>query len=538
MRLHCLEYSITTLSPVLITIDVGEVNTVNTRDFINGGTICGALANQFIKKKMLKEDAHLDDTFCRFFLSGELKFLNAYISDKYYGNIHFPTPLSLRKEKNDRPIRGRSGNTADLLWLEPGDLEDTETRNIDAYVTIDDSHLRICPVKKSLNFHHTRDRETGTTKKGAIFNYESIDPQQEFKGYILGNDEILKEFLKFVKEEKLEQEFFFLGRSRSAQYGKTKIKINSSEPEPFFSEVSKFTPELIDWEEGEISMTLLSDLILYNENGFSTTDINSLKEYLNLDIVKEKSFIKTGTIETYVSIWHLRKPSETCFKAGSTFLLEIPENKQKSIKERLLKLQEEGIGQRRHEGFGRVVFGWQKNEDYWPIDVEKEAIEKYKDSHIFSKPQYPIPPHAAGKIKVIITDFIHRKIALEAARKADEFIEHPPSKSLLNRLENMTNSLNYNDFIKKIHQLAKTAREKLNQSRTTSETLEDFLVKEYKKIDIHKLLTSEVSTKLKELAVLIDFDLERIDEEKIYRLYFSTFFNIMRKQQKGDRGGK
>ena len=60
-----IKYRLSTLSPVLITVNIGDVNTVNTNNFINGRSLLGVFANNYIKKTKAGRDVHLDEKFYR-----------------------------------------------------------------------------------------------------------------------------------------------------------------------------------------------------------------------------------------------------------------------------------------------------------------------------------------------------------------------------------------------------------------------------------------------------------------------------------------
>lgn len=502
--MHKITYRITTLSPVLITTNVGDINTVNTGEFINGNSVLGIFASDYIKKKNLKNKAHEDDNFYRWFLKGDLKFTGGYISnvDKYgKKKNYFPVPLSVQHEKNDEQ------KIFDLLIIEEDDHEDIQTKVLQGFGYIEDETVETCKIKKSLNFHHARVRETGISKEGLIFNYESLDEGQIFEGNITGSETDLKEFINTFEKEKIA----YLGRSKNAQYGRIKVEIDR--------DIKKFTSEIegLDIEE-EASITLLSDLIIYNDNGFSTTDLNTLEKYLGLKI--KKSFIRTGEIENFVSVWHLRKPSEVSFQAGSTFLVEIPQGD----KERILKLQSEGAGERRHEGFGRIVFGWQKEEK-----LKKKKKEEETDP---VKPAFNMPVLTKQIIEETVKEYIRGEIKLKAILKSEEF-KKLPTKSLLGRLEMMVGECSQEEFCNKMSKLRKTARDKLEGCRTKEKTLFEFLAEE--PFDINKIVNEKAH--IRELSKEINFSPSGDSKfcNKLYRMYLKTFFSTMRKKEKGGR---
>jgi hypothetical protein len=101
--MQALSYTITALSSVVLPVNVGEMNTVNTRKYINGSSILGMFAQQYIKQKKLGTDAHHDPTFRIWFLSEHLTFTNAYIIKEEKGErtVHYPTPVSMQRRKHE-----------------------------------------------------------------------------------------------------------------------------------------------------------------------------------------------------------------------------------------------------------------------------------------------------------------------------------------------------------------------------------------------------------------------------------------------------
>ena len=341
-----LTYRITTESPILFALNVGDTNMVSTREYIPGSVIMGLFANEHIRKNNLT-NAHTDDAFYRWFLTGAIRFTNASIVTyiNHSEKMTTPLPLSIQEEKGDE-------NTLyDLLYA--NDDFDKQRNAKQGFGRILGADIYQQPIQKTLNFHHQRDYETGTVKKGMIFNYESIDAHQTFEGHILGDGNELNKLLDYFKEEPVVR----IGRSKNAQYGRVRFIMVSRSPE-------EFTPEIDGLKPGcrAVSLTLLSNTILYNEYGYSTVEVRELEKLFQKElgdgVTIKKPFVRTDEVENFVSVWRLRRPAEVCFSAGSCFLLNGITNEHQ---QKLLEIQKNGIGERRGEGFGRVVFGWQSD---------------------------------------------------------------------------------------------------------------------------------------------------------------------------------
>jgi CRISPR-associated protein Csx10 len=520
--MRAVKFRITSLSPLLFASNTGDPNMVATLDYIPGTHLRGMFANEYIKRKGLGVKAHEDSTFYNWFLKGDLKFTNAYIVQKNNNEIHglFPIPLSIQCEK------GKEEEAYDLLLQD--EESDKQTVPISGYGRIDKSNsdkkkvLYKKEVKKSLNFHHARDREKGVSKEGYIFNYESIDENQTFEGYIIGNDEVLTQFIDFIKE--LNKDVFYLGRSKNNQYGKVKFEIISTQPEEFLSEI-KIEQGYLD----NVIITLLSDTIIYNENGYSTTNLidleNELKKHLGQKVKIKKAFIRQTDQEGFVSVWKLKTPSEVCFKAGSCFLLE---NLEDADIEKLKELQKTGIGMRTHEGFGRFVVGWQGEDK--PFNI-KEVTDEIRPT----KPHGALPESAKKLVEDIIKGQIKKQMQIKAINDAGEF-ENLPTKSLLARLEGAVKEGKFKDLFKDDEddkndengKLKKSARDKLENCRKEDTTLYEFL----KNFSLNVEDEMKNKLELKNLCDEIAYKPEREFKSELEKIYLLTFLSTMRKKIK------
>lgn len=514
--MHRLTYHVTTLSPALFAVNVGDTNMVSTRDYIPGTVIMGLFAQKYIHDRHLGDDAHIDKNFYPWFLQGALRFSNAYITtdagiDSIWRN--FPLPVSIHHKKGDK------STVYDLLWLKNED--ETQTRGIEGFGRLDGNGLSVQPVQKSLNFHHQRDPETGTVQKGLIFNYEALDAHQTFEGDITGDKGALEQIRTMFGKEQVVS----IGRSKSAQYGKVRLQFLSDAPE----DAVTATIDASSINNNMISLTLRSNTIIYHNHGFSTTKkedfIRELQNTLGEGIAIEHSFVRTDEVENFVSVWRLRRPSEVCFKAGSCFLLNgiTPE-----IIPHLMNLQYQGIGMRRGEGFGEIVFGWQREE-------KPEFLEtREKRKNLPGSQGADIPGQTREMVLSVVQDLIRKKVESEAILSALEFDPFRAiSSSLIGRLAAMANHLRRDEFRNAMkNTLRATAREKLEGCNNGQTTLFEFL--QGKEITAGKLVQQLHNLKVSNLCKTIKYDYERDGEFKaaLFRTYFQTFFSTIRKKLK------
>ncbi len=525
-----LKYRVKACSPLIISKISGDMNMISTEQHIPGTAVLGLLAGRFLqmeKGRINPKLAHEDNDFFNLFLNGGLKVCNAYIisQDEYGEYGYYPTPFSIEKDKYGI-------DTYDRLWRRGNIGESTEY--VGDFCRFDDDTVWTKTTQTNINFHHARDAETGAPKmsgqKGVIFNYESINSNQIFEGELIGKERDLKRLTQICGM----QWPAFVGRSRNAQYGAVEFSIINEAPEIVHNRI-EFANEDEKKEEGSatiISMTLTSNMILYNEFGYAVVDVVELKKELNKHLGKvniQNAFVKKTEVENFVGIWQLKKPSETSFAAGSTFLLNI---EQPDIA-RLEELTQNGIGERTHEGFGRCLFGIQNP----PIDIKKQptiSLRNEADDEVVrkrSKPKYPIPEIAKNSITEIVKEIITEKIELKAINDQDNF-DNLPSRALISRLNTISNIVeNEKQLAEQVQNFRQIALDQLDGCACRDYTLREFLTK-HKPVNWDDFFRAPQNAKIKSLCEEIGFNPKNDNVFKldITKRYFSAFFSMMRKQ--------
>jgi len=514
--LYQVRYNIKTLSPILLTKVAGDTNMVSTLDYIPGSAILGIFAKKYIQMENCGSDAHKDTFFHDCFLNSGIIFTNAYITENDGKNItaFYPTPLSIQSPKED------DDKVLDLIKSD----SDKQTQHIANYCKIKGNIISKINVSKSINFHHARDdRLKGYSDGGTIFNYESIDPWQEFYGRIIGNKDdlnyILSLFEKYLNIN--------IGRSKNIQYGKAELRWISETPESFISEIDSFKSENLNHN---FILTLLSAAIIYNENGFSSDSLSNFKKNLveslgipSNDVKINNVFKKNDTVENFVSKWLLKRPSEVSIKAGSCFDIEIT-NFNDNVKKALIELQKSGIGERLGEGFGRFA-----------LNLHESAVYKFPEEIDVGcgKPEGDIPEITKGIIKDISLKSYQASADIQALDDYKDFcknVEYMPSNSLLGKLQLMLkDSSSEIDFVEKMNNLPLATRQNLRQCRNKSVNLFDFI-----KSGDDKILQILNQCAAFECYALIEFE-PKFDTDlcyNIYNHYWMTFLASMRKENK------
>lgn len=499
--MYQLTYAITCLEPVLLAARHGDANMLGTLDFIPGSSILGLLANRFLHRHQLtSEAASRHALFQRCFLSGEVIYSNACITwqDKdgtlYSGR---PVPRAIHQEKNGRKI-------FDLLCRrEP---PDDQTKALSGWCHIENNQICFKDVATTINFHHSRNPKTGTPLSGAIFNYEAIAAHQTFQGEIRGPAELLTTIANLSEGLR----GCYLGRSKNSEYGRIQFEWLSETPAACMP---------MEVTEGPLTLTLLSDAIIYNEYGYATTDPSELAKLLGLSHF-DKVLMQAGSVETFVGIWGLKKPSDVCFKAGSCFLIQDAD---KAARKRLADQQLTGIGLRIHEGFGRFVLNWQK---------ESELIEMETTAPAVDRPAGPVPALTRTVIERSLYNLFERRTRVIALKELNRFREASlPSPSLISRLKTMADQLDRPSFINQIERLRRSARDQLEHCHDGAENLFEFLTKR-RLLIADVLATPRLDTQeVRQMIELIQFKPDRDAnlEALLWKSYSNAFFSGMRR---------
>ena len=221
-----------------------------------------------------------------------------------------------------------------------------------------------------------------SAENGMLFNTEYISNTENSKNIILVGD------LKLPKEITENKFTIYIGKYRFKGFGKATITIekysdkietdiidrinelSAKVQEDIKSKIGKekdIEDEIEDKDKKTICFDLYSDMII------PFTDIyDAGEQFLMLAGLKDekfkfnpkRSFINTGKLEGFNIINGIRKVDELIFVKGSVFTYTIEENDHIKFKEKLIKIEENGLGLRKNEGFGRIRICTERGDKY------------------------------------------------------------------------------------------------------------------------------------------------------------------------------
>lgn len=371
------------LSPLVIPRYRGNLSLQQTLDFVPGPTFRGALAYA-MAETFERQGDEIKSVFSRF--QGNRIQVSSLLPRPGEGGYGLPVPLSAWgcKSEKEHPV-------VDMLSVAGGSLDSCNKCGSvldpcgSGFMKADTNILSLIPVLTMAGTHVEIDDKTGLSKKQILFSLESIAPGQCFAGFVKFStpDDEAKCWQLINKDNpdtNSSDLILGIGQGPSRGRGLVKINVERNEDEDWSDIINSFNGGDIEkrltaynncsngskeWEnlqECLVPVTLVSDTLLLQGNMTYATGLNPacFKACLGVDGVDVK-LKKAFTSHTVVSGWNRehgrQKIQEPAIAMGSTFLFEVSFNgvtPQKLISA-LKLLEDEGIGIRRQEGFGRVV---------------------------------------------------------------------------------------------------------------------------------------------------------------------------------------
>lgn len=278
---NCLKLVLTTDSPLLMSTQIGDQNSISSENDISGSKIRGALASWYTQH-LLSHDYRKSDPFLESFLSPSLTFTSARLRGENW------LPFNIQKDKYD------SKKIIDKFEPEFSKLIGKPIINLE-------------PDKRQ-TFHNSRkdNRAAGASqgddREGSIFYREFIEDGQEFHAYISGPKEILKEITnKFPAELEIR-----IGSSKSVQYGKVRVAISLE---------SQTNDNISD---DYLYFVCQTPCILMNEYNESEASLKLFCRSLGLNPEEvTNSFIRTQMVRSFNHNYGASTPTYIALAAGS-----------------------------------------------------------------------------------------------------------------------------------------------------------------------------------------------------------------------------
>ena len=367
--MRAITFTIELLQPMLATGLEGDPNAGVSLYYIPGSVLRGAIIGLYLRNKGGKE-LSLSNDERRLFFDGTVRYLNSYplvvVREEPVRSL--PVPLGWQKLKD----REEAEDFFDFALTTPVEQDPKgkeQFKNLSSPFFVFKDPATIVAVKPDtrLAVHTQRNPRKGRAveEDGAVFRYESVAAGTKFKGAIISIDkDRLKEIRNWIDGAELS-----LGGSRTGGYGRAQVievsDVKDDWLEPQLVKATSIGAPNLDEQSYEFTITLLSNALIRDGNGQFCADLFESALSLtkgDLEPVEEKTFKRAEIIGGFNRRWGLPLPQAISLKAGSVFTFkarkEIPANV-------VQKWLDEGVGERRLDGFGRVAVNLNKDrQDY------------------------------------------------------------------------------------------------------------------------------------------------------------------------------
>lgn len=412
-----LHYKLLLQSPAVVSTLSGDPSNGATQPFIPGGALRGAMAARLLAKRIDGSN----EVFRRLILSGDVRYLHAY--PELEGERSLPIPSSWRSRKDDRnsayDLAAYGGIIDKDNYADPDDFDwprEALAKVNGLFSAASGPAGTVTTPRMGSRLHQQRDREKGRPwtkrngtneeRRGVLFSCGYLEAEQVFRGAIQVMPAAAKETERI--EELLTAEPILVGRSRRAGYGgKACIKITGHaqrEYEILSSSVSR------DVNKGAWFRALLVSAYVGRNPATGQIDpsvlLYELYQRLGNAATVKRTRCSFETVGAFNRTWRLEIPQALAVAAGAVLVLEATSDISAGV---LRAIEHEGLGERRVDGFGRVLF-LQHSEDHRPIQLTRTQNQASTEGRTSPEPASSSEEHPDQ------LELLEKRIILAAAR--------------------------------------------------------------------------------------------------------------------------
>jgi len=441
-----LHYRLRLRSPAIVSTLSGDPNSAATQPFIPGSALRGVVAARLIAGGVAGDA----DEFRRLVLSGNVRYLHAY--PDLAGERSLPRSSSWRSEKAD------PGRAIDLAAFS-GDFETSVEADDFGEIWPEEALVSVpAPFAAASasagarstagpsigsRLHQQRDRVKGRPWKdrseqphGALFAYEYLEPDPVFRGVV----QIMPAAAADVERIKtlLGAEPILVGRSRRAGYGGEAEVEFTGEAQREYENVSDLISR--DVAADVWFRALLTSAYVGRHPATGQIDPSALQHELERRLDDAAKVKRTRWASEIVGAfnqkWRLEVPQAQAVAAGAVLVLKCNDSIASST---LRAIEHEGLGERRAEGFGRVLFV-EHSDDHGAIRITRTEDQAPEESDGPRGRGSPSDQHRRQ------LDLLEKRIVLVAARAELDRVaaldlaaqaQRRPTNSLLGRLRTL-----------------------------------------------------------------------------------------------------
>lgn len=331
-----LQYQIFLEEPVICkSVRGGEARTL---DYIEGSKMQG----------LLIENAASRDAFLEIMNSAELFCSNAYIAQDGVRCTEVPAYIYSVKNDSSHYVNKLY---PDSVCVEKDGLQLNAMKH--CYVSFDEKNkLRRTSVKIEQRYHHRRPEDKSIGRASAeengnsqFYQMSSMEAGQSFHGYFAGSAEQIRAIYEILSKK----EIYYIGYSRSSEYGKIRLQITDMK--------RKLQKKAV--RAKSFYVKLEAPTIVYSSNAVYSADPKDLIEEVNAALgipdnaldPKDgiRRYVRYTALGGYNTTWNHPKPILSAFDKGTVLQYTLREETELSIPSVLL------LGERIAEGYGEAA---------------------------------------------------------------------------------------------------------------------------------------------------------------------------------------
>ncbi|MBI4852370.1 MAG: hypothetical protein HY819_11290 [Acidobacteria bacterium] len=377
-------YHINLIEPVLVTSLSGDPNSAKAFDYLPGSVLRGAMIAKIYGKAT---NLSLEDPIIkRLFFNGSTRYLNGYLLCNNQRTL--PVPLSLQEPKESERENKRIAK--DFVIAKK---DQAQWKTVSGFFSqLYETEIYVVQPQYHISIHTTRNRRLGCAQNdknlkpdenpGAVYRYEALAAGQTFVAAICCDKD---EDAETINSHLTNNKQIFLGGARTSGYGQAEISnVDIVDSEEWYeTDENKYetTKDLLNIDKKPyLSIFFSSDGLLQDEYGQFDVSISTIRNVLisklsipasSLLPIKEKTFLRETIVGGFNRKWGLPLPQNTAIKMGSVVVFELTDIDKNLVK--LRELEKTGLGERRAEGFGQIIFNLNKTEQ---ITIEDEPIDE------------------------------------------------------------------------------------------------------------------------------------------------------------------
>lgn len=442
-----LHYKLRLRSPAIVSTLSGDPNNAATQPFIPGGALRGVLAARLLASGVGGDT----EEFRRLILSGGIRYLHAY--PEMAGERSLPSASSWKSQKVDpnHAVDLAAFSGAIDASVDAEDFEDVWPE--DALISVPAPFTAVSASGGARNLatppigsrlHQQRDRIKGRPWKdraeqphGALFAYKYLEADQVFRGAI----QVMPAAATEIERIKglLGAGPILVGRSRRAGYGgEAEVEFTGQQAQREYENVSDSISREVG--AGASFRVLLVSAYVGRHPTTGQIDPSALQHELRSRLGGAATVERTRwtfeAVGAFNQKWRLEVPQTQAVAAGAVLVLKC--NAAIAVST-LRVIEHEGLGERRVEGFGRVLFV-EHSDDHGAIRITRPENQAPEES------DGPRGRGSSSDQHRRQLDLLEKRIVLAAARAELDRVaaldlaaqaQRRPTNSLLGRLRTL-----------------------------------------------------------------------------------------------------